>query len=166
VLFERSKHLHSRIFIALMLASASSQAQTDFELGLSAYQSHAYGDAFDAWQGCANESVAACQYGLGVLYDEGRAVQADLYAALRWYERAARQGYPDAMMQLGFLYATGRGEIVQNAVLAWAWFARAAAQGAAQAAQNRDRVGELLTDTERADAQRRADQLSIEYRQQ
>ena len=93
-------------------------------------------------------------------------MQPDLYTALHWYERAARQANPDAMMQLGFLYATGRGDIVQNAVLAWVWFARAASRGVVQAARNRDRIGELLTSSELADAQRRADQLSIEYHQQ
>ena len=155
-----------RILKAIVLAAGSSAASADFEAGLGAYRAQAYGEAFDEWQGCANENVAACQYALGVLHDEGRSVEPNLYAALKWYERAARQGYPDAMMQLGFLYATGRGDIVQNAVLAWVWFARAAVKGVELAAGHRDRVGRFLSAPELAEAQRRADQLSIEYHQQ
>ena len=155
-----------RTLTAIAVTATSLPTAADFESGLTAYRAHAFGEAFDAWQGCANNDVAACQYALGVLYDEGRPMQADLYTALRWYERAARQAHPDAMMQLGFLYATGRGGIVQNAVLAWAWFARAAVQDVKQAARNRDRVGELLTAAELARAQRLADQLSIKYHQQ
>jgi len=163
---ERSTQRWLRTLTAMVLLAGSVQTKADFESGLSAYRTGSYGEAFDEWQQCANEGVAACQYAFGVLYDEGRSVKSDLYAALRWYERAARQANPDAMMQLGFLYATGRGDIVQNAVLAWVWFARAAALGVEQAAQNRDRIRELLTGSELADAQRRADQLSIEYHQQ
>ena len=151
---------------AIIVTAASPFIEADFDSGLSAYRANSFGKAFDDWQDCAKQDVAACQYGLGVLYDEGRSVQPDLYTALHWYERAARQANPDAMMQLGFLYATGRGDIVQNAVLAWVWFARAASRGVVQAARNRDRIGELLTSSELADAQRRADQLSIEYHQQ
>ena len=160
-----TRHL-LRTLTAIAVTAASLPTAADFESGLTAYRAHDFGEAFDAWQGCANNDVAACQYALGVLYDEGQPMQADLYTALRWYQRAARQAHPDAMMQLGFLYATGRGGIVQNAVLAWAWFARAAVQDVKQAARNRDRVGELLTAPELARAQRLADQLSIEYHQQ
>ena len=162
----RSKQHLLRAVTTVLLAAAWHHGQADFESGLSAYQTQAYGEAFDDWQRCANENVAACQYALGVLHDEGRSVEPNIYAALRWYERSARQAYPEAMMQLGFLYATGRGEIVQNAVLAWVWFARAAAKGVKQAAQHRDRTGRLLTAAELADAQRRADLLSLEYLQQ
>jgi TPR repeat protein len=162
----RTTQTWRRAATVLLLTTAPYQSEADFESGLNAYRTQAYGEAFDDWQRCANEHSAACQYALGVLHDEGRAVEADVYAALRWYERAARQAYPDAMMQLGFLYATGRGEIVQNAVLAWVWFSRAAVKGVTHAAPHRDRVGRLLTAAELADAQRRADLLSIEYQQQ
>lgn len=163
---QRSTKHWLRTVTAVLLMAGSSHGEADFESGLSAYRTRSYGKAFDEWQQCANKGVAACQYALGVLYDEGRSVNSDVYAALRWYERAARQAHPDAMMQLGFLYATGRSDIVQNAVLAWVWFSRAAVQNVEQAAKNRDRIGELLTASELADAQRRADQLSIEYHQQ
>ncbi|MFT5449884.1 MAG: TPR repeat protein [Gammaproteobacteria bacterium] len=155
-----------RTLLAAMIAIGSPLADADFDSGNNAYRTQAWGEAFDEWQRCATQGVAACQYGLGILYDEGRSVEADLYTALNWYERAARQGHADAMMQLGFLYATGRGDIVQNAVLAWVWFARAASKGAEQGTEYRDRVGALLSIKELAEAQRKADSLSIEYRQQ
>ncbi len=157
------KHCLKTVATIAFVVSSVSEANADFDSGLKAFQGRDYGMAFDQWQSCAAEKSAACQYGLGVLYDEGRAVQSDIYAALRWYERAARQAHPDAMMQLAFLYATGRGEVVQNAVLAWVWFSRAAVKGVPQAAIYRDRIGELLTESELAVAQRRAVQQSIEY---
>lgn len=152
--------------LAAMIAIGSPLlARADFDSGNNAYRAQAWGEAFDEWQRCAHQSVAACQYGLGVLFDERRLNEADLYTALNWYERAAKKGNMDAMMQLGFLYATGRGDVAQNAVLAWAWFARAASKGARQGAEYRDRVGALLNIKELAEAQRKADSLSIEYHQ-
>ena len=161
------KHCNPLIgaLLTVLIVTPTSEA-ADFESGLKAFREKSYGEAFDQWKPCANAGNAACQYAIGVLYDEGRAVDADIYLALKWYQRAARQGNPDAMMQLGFLYATGRSEIIQNPVLAWVWFARAATLKVDHAAEHRDRIAGVLTEPELADAQHRADLLSIEYSQQ
>jgi TPR repeat protein len=66
-------------------------------------------------------------------------------------------------MQLGFLYATGRGGIIQDPVQAWAYFARAAAVGVAGAAESRDRIARELSIEDRARAARLADEASIRY---
>jgi len=66
-------------------------------------------------------------------------------------------------MRLGFLFAIGAEDLPQDPVEAWAWFSRAAATGLPQAAAHRDRVGALLTEAERREAERRADALSIRY---
>jgi len=149
--------------LGICLALASSGAFTDFASGLAAFREKAYGDAHDRWQECARQGSADCQYGLGVIYDEGLGVAADIYQALVWYEQAARQDHPDALMQLGFLYATGRDGIVQDPVQAWAWFARAASLGVPGAAEGRNRVAKVLTSEERARAERLADEASIRY---
>ena len=133
------------------------------QAGLSAYRSNDYAAAHDRWHECATAGTASCQYGLGVLHDVGLGVAKNSEEALAWYERAAAQEYPDALMQLGFLYAVGRGNVVQSPELAWAWFARAAAAGVPEAAGHQDRVGSMLTEEELSRAQRIADELSIRY---
>jgi TPR repeat protein len=98
-----------------------------------------------------------------VLLEEGRGGVPDLEGALPWYRRAAAQDHLEALVRLGFLYAIGDGTVSQDPVQAWAWFARAAAIGEPRASALRDRVGELLTEDERVEAQRRADALSIRH---
>jgi hypothetical protein len=68
---ERTTQNWLRAVTTVLLAAASHHGQADFESGLSAYRTQAYGEAFDDWQRCANENVAACQYAVGVLHDEG-----------------------------------------------------------------------------------------------
>ena len=147
----------------VMAAFAGSAPAADFESGLAAFQSRDYTATLEQWRSCADEGKAACQYGLGVLHADGLGVPRDLAVAISWYERAAEQDYPDALMKLGFLYAVGRDDLVQDPVRAWAWFARAAAVGVQQAAAHRDRVGELLTADELGEAQKMADEMSIRY---
>jgi len=147
-----------------MVAAMSTGACADgFDDGLAAYRSQDYAAAHDHWHECATAGTARCQFGLGMLHDAGLGVVKDGNEALAWYERAAAQEYPDALMQLGFLYAVGRERVSQRPVLAWAWFARAAAVGVPEAAGHRDRVGALLTEEELAQAQRIADEFSIRY---
>lgn len=146
--------------IAVMSAGASADGFGD---GLAAYRSRDYAAAHDAWHECATKGAASCQFGLGVLHDAGQGVVKDGREAVTWYERAAAQEYPDALMQLGFLYAVGRERVAQRPPLAWAWFARAAAVGVPEAAAHRDRVGAMLTEEELAQAQRMADEFSIRY---
>lgn len=156
---------HRRLGRALAagLTITSAVALADFQSGLQAFRDKAYGLAHDRWRECAITDDASCQYGLGVIFDDGLGVSADTNEALRWYELAARKAHPDALMQLGFIYATGRRGILQDAVQAWAYFARAAAVGVAGAVQSRDRVGRTLSVDEKARAERLADEASIHY---
>lgn len=156
------RHLY-RHALATSIALVSTAVPADFQHGLDAFQEQAYGTAQERWRECALADVADCQYGIGVLYDDGLGVEADTFEALRWYEQAARKSHPDALMQLGFIYATGRGDIIQDPILAWAYFARAATLGVAGSVESRERVGRDLTVTERARAEQLADELSIRY---
>ena len=51
---------------------------------------------------------------------------------LRWLRASARQGYPLAQASLGVLYSAGDG-VPQDRLAAYAWLARAAAQGEPEA---------------------------------
>lgn len=152
-----------RVRLAVGLALASAAALADFQSGLDAFDNEQYGAAHDRWRECAIAGDASCQYGVGVLHDDGLGVPANTFEALRWYELAARSAHPDALMQLGFIYATGRGGIIQDPVQAWAYFARAAVLGVAGAERSRDRVGRELSTEERVRAERLADEASIRY---
>ena len=48
-------------------------------------------------------------YHLGLIYDHGLGVRANLTAAISWYERAAAKGYDSAQLNLGIIVANLRG---------------------------------------------------------
>jgi TPR repeat protein len=74
-------------------------------------------------------------YALGVMFDEGLGVEADVRRALGWYERAARHGHAESMNRLGILFLRGRG-VPLSAEASLAWFRLAAAKGALTASNN------------------------------
>jgi uncharacterized protein len=76
---------------------------------------------------------------------------------VRWYRAAAEQGNASAQNNLGASYANGQG-VVQNFVLAHMWFNIAAANSIENAAENRNRVAELMTAQQIAEAQTLAQQ--------
>lgn len=66
-----------------------------------------------------NIVASAYQYGLGLPVDAGLAVD--------FFERAAAQGYPPAMHNLGVLFETGMEGLAPDPVAARDWYGRAAA---------------------------------------
>ncbi len=76
---------------------------------------------------------AESQFRLGKMYENGHGTQQDIEIALRWYSRAAQQGYTDAQVKLGNLYLN---EIIAdglnhtpNLKAADRWFTKAVDQG-------------------------------------
>ena len=59
------------------------------------------------------------------MYDTGRGVPADDVEAVKWYQRAAAQGYVIAQYNLGVMYTNGDG-VPKDPVEAYAWFSLAA----------------------------------------
>jgi len=58
----------------------------------------------------AKKGTAWAQQQLAACYDSGVYVsQSDHYEAKRWFEKAAKQGHPDAMCRLAFFFLEGRG---------------------------------------------------------
>ncbi len=73
---------------------------------------------------------------LGGMYSTGLGgVVQDEAEAIRWYHRAAEQGYLPAQLRMGEMYAAGRGTR-QDVVEALVWYRRAAEQGDANAQYN------------------------------
>ena len=75
--------------------------------------------------------------------------------AVKWFRRAAEQGYTSAQNNLGVMYDEGTG-VPEDDVEAYAWFNIAAAQGNELAKENKERVDEAMTNEGRARAQRLA----------
>ena len=49
----------------------------------------------------AMQGYAEAQYALGICYQDGIGVKADIEKAMDWYERSAAQNYPDAICSVG-----------------------------------------------------------------
>ena len=75
-----------------------------------------------------NIDCADASYALGYYYDSGRGVPKDYKEAIKWYMKAANQGYIEAQYNLGLLYMKGKG-VPQDYKEAFKWYTEAANQG-------------------------------------
>ncbi len=75
---------------------------------------------------------AKVQFFVGEMYYYGFGVEEDRNIAVKWYKKAADQGYVVSQWQLGFCYYTGSGvtKSIKEAII---WFRKAADQGYANA---------------------------------
>ena len=118
-----------------------------------------YVEAVAWYRKAADQGDPDAQYNLGVMHDTGQGVPQDYVEAAAWYRKAADQGYANAQFNLGVSYAIGQG-VPQDNVEAHKWHNLAAfrtsAENQTQYAEDRDRVANLMTPTQIADAQRLA----------
>src|SRR6186713_3119556 len=93
--------------LALSAAAAillgASGASADVKAGVDAWQLGNYPAAIAQWRPLAEAGDADAQYNLGQAYKLGRGVPLDLRTAQGWYEKAARQGHPQAQAILGLI---------------------------------------------------------------
>jgi TPR repeat protein len=75
------------------------------------------------------------EYLMGVMFEYGYGVEADIQEALRWYRGAAEQGLAPAQNSLGFMYSLGLG-VKRDAERAAYWLLLAAEQGHSGAQTN------------------------------
>jgi len=82
----------------------------------------------------AQNGDAKAQCELGVIYEKGNStgVTRDNAEAVKWYRKAAEQGYSHAQNNLGIMYAQGKG-VPKDYAVAMAWFEKAAKQNYAGA---------------------------------
>jgi len=62
------------------------------------------------------------------MYENGQGVEQDFKEAVKWYQKAADQGFANGQHNLGVMYGMGKG-VEQNYVTAYAWASTAAAYG-------------------------------------
>ncbi|WP_447985014.1 tetratricopeptide repeat protein [Nitrospira sp. Nam74] len=85
-----------------------------------------------SWQALAEHGEARAQFKLAACYERGQGVLQDYAEAIRWYRRAAAQGYQAAMWHLWDMYRRNRG-IPFERQAAHLWLREAAQEGDAVA---------------------------------
>jgi TPR repeat protein len=92
------------------LSAASAQpAGGDVRAGIDAWAGQNYDEAIRIWRPLADRGDADAQYNLAQAYFLGRGVPQNMTLAEQWYERAARQGHPEATANYGLLlFQNGR----------------------------------------------------------
>ncbi|MCB1876961.1 MAG: SEL1-like repeat protein [Chromatiales bacterium] len=123
------------IWVFLWLAFSGFAWADDYENGMSAARGGDYDAAAKAWLSGARGGDARAQFGLGVLYLEGKGVEKDPSQAAAWFEAAAERGYRLAQFNLGNAYQHGQG-VKQSDERAVYWWKKAAEQGFARAQYN------------------------------
>ena len=102
----------------------------------SAREEEEWSREFDKTLKAADLGDAGAQYNLGFRYFFGKDYVAKDYAeALKWFRKAAGQGYGKAQFSLGFLYEHGHG-VQESDAEAFKWYRKAAEQGYADAQYN------------------------------
>lgn len=99
-----------------------------FSRAMAAYRVADYDTALAEFRPLAEGGMAAAQFRLGTMYENGRGVARDLDQARDWYARAAAQGYSSALYSLGYVCFTQN-----DGPCAVEWWTRAAARGSADA---------------------------------
>lgn len=72
---------------------------------------------------------------LGLMYDYGQGIKQSYEEAIKWYRKAAEQGFAQAQCNLGLMYKSGT-SVTQSSEEAIKWFRKAAEQDNAQAQCN------------------------------
>ena len=111
--------------------------------------------AFEGIMARAAQGDAIAQDDLATLYEWGAGVVQDHSEAARLYRLAAEQGYAAGQYNLGNVYARGIGLEPDN-IRAYMWYSISANQGDEDGPYDRDRIADLMTAEQIADAQEMA----------
>ena len=130
--------------LAVLLGSVVAGCGSDFDKGISAYESGDFATALRKWTPLAEQGHAVAQNNLGVVYRSGQGVPQDYKTAVKWYTLAAEQGYDNAQFNLGVMYYKGQG-VPQDNVYAYMWWNIAAVFGYKNASTNRDIIAKEMT---------------------
>ena len=106
----------------------------------------------------ADQGDVMSQFTLGEMYDQGKGVPEDDREAAKWYHKAAEQGHVGAQNNLGLMFRLGQG-VPQDRVKAYAWMNVAAALGNGEAAENKERLSQMMTRKQIARAQKLSRQI-------
>ncbi len=126
-----------KLLIVLLFIATPAPALADYESALAALRSG--GDVAAACKemtALADQGDAAAMHGLSDLYQAGTCGTKDTVLARQWHRSAAEHGDAYAQMTLGSNYRIGAEGLAADYVLAYKWYALAAA-----AAKPRSKAG-------------------------
>jgi TonB family protein len=129
-------------------------AAAGFQYGLQAAQAGDYLNALVTFASLAKDGHAGAQGALGILYGEGRGVPQNPEEAVKWFRLGAGQGDAGSQTSLGLAYFAGKG-VATNPVKALMWFTVAAPKAGpnSPAAQNRDRLRQIMAESQSREAE-------------
>lgn len=110
------------------VAWSAPEPDESFGDGVAAYSLQDYGKALSIWLALANAGDVQAQFRTGLLYLNGRGVDADSAEAAHWFQLAGGAGHAQASYMLGDMYASGNG-VVEDTHQAFEWYFFAAEQG-------------------------------------
>lgn len=116
-----------------------------------------YAEAAKWYAKAADAGVVRAQYNLALMLERGRGVPVDVARAAALYIKSATAGLGAAQIGLSILYSQGRG-VEKNPVRALMWLTIATAQKAPISAGIRESISAGMTDAERTEAQRLAEE--------
>jgi TPR repeat protein len=99
--------LRFSLLIAALAFGASSALADPLNDAVKALDSGRHGQAIQLLTPLANNGNPLAQYRLGMIYYLGKGVPEDEAQAIRWWKKAAAQGYTEAMFALGSAYLFG-----------------------------------------------------------
>jgi len=99
-----------------------------FNSALDSWERGDISSAINIWQSLANSGDVRSQYNLGVLYEQGSAVEKNLWEAFHWFSLAAAQGFADAQFNCALMLFDGEG-CARNPSAAIEWLQKAASAG-------------------------------------
>ena len=105
----RSTQIFLLTLTLTLLLSSINSATADFETASNAYQSKDYPRAYQLFLDLAESGDARAQTVLALMHKYGESVPADPESAYNWYFKAAVQGYPPALYNVGVMLAAIRG---------------------------------------------------------
>lgn len=112
-----------------------------------------YKQAFTWHHKAAQQGKADAQYVVGAMYYTGNAVPLDQKQAVTWFRKAAEQGHAEAQHALGLMYRYHVAGMPQDVVLAYMLWNLAAANGNANATEQRAAVSRQMTQEQIEEAQ-------------
>ena len=124
-------------------------------VGVNDNQSKDYTEEVRLHRLSAEQGNVKGQINLGVMYFNGHGVQQDYKEAVKWFRLSADQGFSLGQYNLGVMYTNGQGVSV-NYLLAYKWFNLSAANGNENANFYRNKLEEVMSQSQIKKAQEMA----------
>jgi Sel1 repeat-containing protein len=108
---------------------AAMPVAADYIVAKKAFQDGNSRQSFEALRLSAQEGYPEAQNALANLYFQGIRVPRDYRESLKWYEKVSPQSDPEALQNMGYIYANGLGGVNKNLKKAFSLYLKAANLG-------------------------------------